>query len=98
MYNLGRMRTGKEYLAMTTLVKMKRVSEKYMIQGTVDDQDWLTVLGWEMENMFYILPCQFNVQMDKVYKTEEYKGVRLRQGYFIEIESNILLVKKLSIL
>ena len=75
LYNLDRMRTNKEYLAMTTLVEMKRLAEKYMIQGTVGDQDWLTVLGWEMEDMFYILPCQFNVQMDQVYNTEEYKDV-----------------------
>ena len=56
---------------MTTLEEMKRLAEKYMIRGTVGDQDWLTVLGWEMEDMFYILPCQFNVQMDQVYNTEK---------------------------
>ena len=65
------MRASKEYISVTSSVSMKRLAEKYMIQGTVGDQDWLTVLGWEMEDMFYLLPCQYNVQMDQVYSTEE---------------------------
>ena len=63
------MRASKEYISVTSSVSMKRLAEKYMIQGTVGDQDWLTVLGWEMEDMFYLLPCQYNVQMDQVYST-----------------------------
>ena len=49
------MRASKEYISVTSSVSMKRLAEKYMIQGTVGDQDWLTVLGWEMEDMFYLL-------------------------------------------
>eukprot|EP00090_Calanus_glacialis_P002986 TRINITY_DN12176_c0_g1_i1.p1 TRINITY_DN12176_c0_g1~~TRINITY_DN12176_c0_g1_i1.p1 ORF type:complete len:327 (-),score=72.77 TRINITY_DN12176_c0_g1_i1:66-1004(-) len=75
LYNLAKMRASKEYTSVTSSVSMKKLAEKYMIQGTVGDQDWLTVLGWEMEDMFYLLPCQFNVQMDQVYNTEEYKDV-----------------------
>ena len=75
MYNLAKMRASKEYTSVTSSVSMKKLAEKYMIQGTVGDQDWLTVLGWEMEDMFYLLPCQYNVQMDQVYNTEEYKDV-----------------------
>ena len=60
---------------MTSSSAMKTLAEKYMIQGTVGDQDWLTCLGWEMEDMFYFLPCEFNVQMDQVYNTEEFRDV-----------------------
>ena len=75
LYNLAKMRQSEAYKSMTSPTAMKRLAEKYMVQGTVGDQDWLTVLGWEMEEMFYLLPCHFNVQTDQVYNTEEYKEV-----------------------
>ena len=33
-------------------------------------QDWLTLLGWETGELFYPLPCQFNRQTDRIYKTD----------------------------
>ena len=54
---------------------MRILAEKYMVHGTVGDQDWLTVLGWEMEELFYPLPCQYNVQMDQTYNKDQYKDM-----------------------
>ena len=36
-------------------------------------QDWLTLLGWETEELFYQLPCEFNRQTDKTYNTEYWR-------------------------
>jgi hypothetical protein len=67
------MRASEAYKSVTSSAEMRRLAEKYMIQGTLAEQDWLTMLGWEMEDMFYLLPCQFNVQITD-YR-EEYKDV-----------------------
>ena len=52
---------------------MIRLEEKYKISGTVGDQDWLTLLGWETEDLFYLLPCEFNRQTDKIYDTDYWR-------------------------
>ena len=38
-------------------------------------QDWLTLLGWEADShdLFYILPCEYNRQTDKVYDNDRWK-------------------------
>ena len=45
------------------------LAEKFMLEGTVGDQDWLTLLGWAQPKLVYRLPCQFNVQTDQVWFT-----------------------------
>jgi len=75
LYNLAKMRQSEAYRSMTSLASMRTLAEKYMVHGTVGDQDWLTVLGWEMEELFYPLPCQYNVQMDQTYNTDQYKDM-----------------------
>ena len=37
-----------------------------MLEGTVGDQDWLTLLAWKQPQLVHLLPCQFNVQTDQV--------------------------------
>ena len=57
----------------TEVEEMIRLEEKYKISGTVGDQDWLTLLGWETEELFYLLPCEFNRQTDKIYNTDYWR-------------------------
>ena len=39
-------------------------------------QDWLTLLGWEdTEDLFYLLPCQFNRQTDQTYNTDYWRDM-----------------------
>ena len=57
----------------TEVEEMIRLEEKYKISGTVGDQDWLTLLGWETEELFYLLPCEFNRQTDKIYDTDYWR-------------------------
>ena len=42
------------------------LAEEFMLDGTVGDQDWLTLLAWAQPQLVYTLPCQFNVQTDQV--------------------------------
>ena len=48
--------------------QMVALTEKYQMEGLVGDQDWLTLLGWEYPEFFYMLPCQFNWQTNPEYK------------------------------
>ena len=43
------------------------LAEEFMLEGTVGDQDWLTLLAWAQPQLVYRLPCQFNVQTDQVW-------------------------------
>ena len=49
------------------VARMRQLSHgKYLVAGTVGDQDWLTILGWESPHLFHLLPCTFNVQTHEV--------------------------------
>ena len=36
---------------------------RYMFRGSVGDQDWLTMLGWERPHLFHVLGCEYNKQV-----------------------------------
>ena len=63
LYDLDKMRMSDEYEKETNVARMAELAQKYGMMGSVGDQDWLTVLGWEKPHLFYLLPCQFNVQV-----------------------------------
>ena len=73
LYNLSKMRASEKYGQMASTTGIQSLAEKYRIEGTVGDQDWLTVLGWENQEMFYVLPCEFNRQTDQVYNNINWK-------------------------
>jgi len=75
LYNLDKMRMSDEYEKETNVDRMAELAKKYGMMGSVGDQDWLTVLGWEKPHLFYLLPCQFNVQVHEGYNTEKYASV-----------------------
>ena len=52
-----------KYLSMASYDGMERLAQKYGIMGICGDQDWLTLVGWEMEEIIHTLPCQFNRQI-----------------------------------
>ena len=47
---------------MMIIVMMMRMMVRYGLQMTLGDQDWFTVLGYELPHLFYHLPCRFNMQ------------------------------------
>ena len=39
------------------------IMTRYMFRGSVGDQDWLTMLGWERPHLFHVLGCEYNKQV-----------------------------------
>lgn len=72
LYHLGKMRKSPIYAKEAKVNRITELAKKYMIVGAVGDQDWLTVLGWERPELFYLLPCEYNVQVHEGYNTEEW--------------------------
>ena len=73
LYHLKRMRESPEWEAGAGLERMTELSRTFSVLGTVGDQDWLTLLGWDRPELFYSLPCHYNVQTHEGYKTREYE-------------------------
>lgn len=44
--------------------KLAELIAKYEFQGTLAHQDFFTLLGMEHEDLFYILDCSWNRQLD----------------------------------
>ena len=81
LYNLKKMRESLPYNQYIRPEKMVDLSDKYLLDGLVGDQDWLTMLGWEVPSLFYMLPCEYNWQTNPEYRTgrlahlwQEYRG------------------------
>jgi hypothetical protein len=67
LYHLAKMRASKEFAAEVVTERMRDLAHyKYLVAGTVGDQDWLTVLGWESPHLFHLLHCSFNLQTHQV--------------------------------
>ena len=67
LYNLARMRESEDYNKLLTAEEVRRVINKYGYTVSLGDQDWFTNIGYEANQMFYRLPCQFNAQVSVQY-------------------------------
>ena len=63
LYHLGRMRGSEEYQEEVEVERMKEIAQQFLFAGTVGDQDWLTVLGWDKPHLFHLLGCEYNLQV-----------------------------------
>ena len=48
---------------------------RYGLQMTLGDQDWFTVLGYELPHLFYHLPCRYNMQTSVQVGVGEHLGI-----------------------
>ena len=64
LMNLEKMRSSKVYNSYFTHASLKTLFRKYNMTSLLGDQDFFTVLGAEHPDLFYILDCTFNRQMD----------------------------------
>jgi len=62
VYNLHKMRQSQTLKEFINKENYHRVVNKYFFYGGVGDQDLFTMMSWEFPEMFYSLPCQYNVQ------------------------------------
>ena len=45
------------------IITITIIMTRYMFRGSVGDQDWLTMLGWERPHLFHVLGCEYNKQV-----------------------------------
>jgi len=62
VYDLEGLRQSDVFPSLLNPGYYKQLVDKYGFFGGVGDQDLLTMIGWEYPEMFYSLPCQFNLQ------------------------------------
>eukprot|EP00090_Calanus_glacialis_P035515 TRINITY_DN60619_c0_g1_i1.p1 TRINITY_DN60619_c0_g1~~TRINITY_DN60619_c0_g1_i1.p1 ORF type:complete len:215 (-),score=40.37 TRINITY_DN60619_c0_g1_i1:49-642(-) len=67
LYNLEAMRASHVYNSYLTVENVSRLIEKYEYPLTLAEQDWMTNLGWDRPDIFYLLPCKFNMQVSIQY-------------------------------
>ena len=67
LYRLDNMRTCQDYLHYLQVKEVDRLVSQYQFNLTLGDQDWLTEVGWERPDMFYVLPCHYNAQTSIQY-------------------------------
>ena len=65
----------RQLIIIMIIIPIIIITRQFWVLGTVGDQDWLTLLGWDRPELFYRLPCQSNVQTHEGYNTREYEGV-----------------------
>ena len=75
LYDLEAMRRSKKYNSYLELARTKAMVEKYVFHLTLAFQDWFTEVGWESPELFYNLPCVFNVQVSMQFFRDPWKTV-----------------------
>ena len=67
LYALDKMRASARYNENLTPDKVEELFTRYQMKMSVGDQDWLTLLSFQEESLFSILPCQYNAQTSLQY-------------------------------
>ena len=75
LLDLDKMRQSKLYKSALSPDTLKRLTEKYHFKGHLGDQDFFTLLGMEYEQLFYVLPCNWNRQLCIWWKDKGYQDV-----------------------
>ena len=48
------------------------LAEKYgLTKSHLGEQDWFNLLQFECSNMVYVIPCEYNLQLDISYQKQE---------------------------
>lgn len=63
LLDLQKMRNSELYKKLLTHESVEHLTQKYHFKGHLGDQDFFTLLGMEHEELFYVLPCQWNRQL-----------------------------------
>jgi hypothetical protein len=64
LYDLAKIRQSPTWAAeISTPDAIDLLARKHWMVGTVGDQDWMTLMGFEHPELIRILPCQFNLQV-----------------------------------
>jgi lipopolysaccharide biosynthesis glycosyltransferase len=64
LYDLEKIRQSATWAAeIASPAAIDQLARKHWMVGTVGDQDWMTLMGFEHPELIRILPCEFNLQV-----------------------------------
>ncbi|CAF0904861.1 unnamed protein product [Brachionus calyciflorus] len=75
LLDLEKMRKSELYQNLLTHESVEYLTKKYYFKGHLGDQDFFTLLSMEHEELFYVLPCQWNRQLCKWWGEHGYADV-----------------------
>lgn len=75
LLDLARMRKSELYNQLLSNEKIEYLTKKYYFKGHLGDQDFFTLLGMEHEELFYVLPCQWNRQLCRWWGEHGYADI-----------------------
>ena len=75
LVHLSRLRESKIYNELLEPKSLDTMTEKYSFHGSLGDQDFYTLMGFEYPELFYTLPCGWNRQLCRIFETQGYKEV-----------------------
>ena len=93
LYDLEGMRKSRKYNKYLEVSRTKSMIEKYAFHLTLAFQDWFTEIGWESPELFYNLPCTFNVQVSMQFFKDPWKTV-FHDYHYCDKPSNIKIFHK----
>ncbi|OQR75516.1 xyloside xylosyltransferase 1-like, partial [Tropilaelaps mercedesae] len=68
LMDFGRMSNSKRYNNLLVKKSLLELTQKYEFYGYLGHQDFFTILGIEYPEMFYLLDCTWNRQLDTSWK------------------------------
>ena len=63
LLDLKKMRESKLYNSLLNSESVEQLTKKFMMKGHLGDQDFFSLLSFEYESLFHVLPCQWNYQL-----------------------------------
>lgn len=75
LLDLAKLRQSELYDSLLNHETIDRLTAKYQFKGHLGDQDFFTLVGMEHEEMFYVLPCEWNRQLCRWWGEHGYEHV-----------------------
>lgn len=75
LLDLNRMRNSVTYNKLLDVTHFSELVKEFEFKGHLGDQDFFTLLSMKHEELFYILPCQWNRQLCQWWRNHGYKEV-----------------------
>ena len=75
LMHLEKMRHSELYQRMLEHEQVETLTKKYHFKGHLGDQDFFTLIGMEHEELFHVLPCNWNRQLCKWWGEHGYEEV-----------------------
>lgn len=75
LMKLDRLRQSELYISSQTDAALANLTTKYSFKGHLGDQDFYTLIALEYPHLFYTLPCNWNRQLCKWWKSKGYEDI-----------------------